>query len=186
MVLSFMLFGGFAYLLLPGPTRVEDFAALPNSTKSELEGDTIQNPNIAAYFSQANREEITQFYWNLFKNWNFGFVQLPLFKINHPPEYAYVYIRDQQESTGLEEYFRPMRESLFVNVNDALLYTQIRQKPLSFDTTHIEYKGNYYASKGTIRYYSSNVLVRVIVFLLIFFAAYLFIRLTLYFRKVYR
>ena len=177
---------GMIYLLLPGPTSVADFPDLPNATRSQLEGDTIQNPNIAAYFSNANREDITQFYWNFFQRWNYGVIPFPLFKINHPPEYAYTYIRDQQESTGLEEYYRPMRESLFVNVNDALIYTQIRQKPLSFDTTHLEYEGNYFASKGTIRYYPSNVFARVLVYVSIFFVAFLFIRLTRYFRKVYR
>jgi hypothetical protein len=177
---------GLLYLILPGPTSIADFPDLPNSTRSQQEGDTIQNPNISAYFSNANREDITQFYWNFFQRWNYGFLSFPLFKINHPPEYAYTYIRDQQESTGLEEYYRPMRESLFVNIHDALLYTQIRQKPLSFDTTHLEYEGNYFASKGTIRYYPSNVFARIVVFVAIFYTAFLFIRLTRYFRKVYQ
>lgn len=185
-ILCLLLGLGGVYLLLPGPQSIADFPALPHSTKSQLEGDTIQNPNIAAYFSNSNREDITEFYWKYFSHWNYGFLTLPLLKINHPPEFAYTYIRDQQESTGLEEYFRPMRESLFVNINDALIYSQIRQRPLSFDSTHLEYNGEYFSSKGTIRYFSSNPLVRVIVLILIFEATFLFTRLVLYFRKVYR
>ena len=42
---------GLVYLLVPGPSKIEDFPPLPTSTKSALEGDTIQNPNIAAYYS---------------------------------------------------------------------------------------------------------------------------------------
>ena len=40
---------GLTYLLIPGPASINDFYLLPGSTKSDLTGDTIQNPNIAAY-----------------------------------------------------------------------------------------------------------------------------------------
>ena len=39
------------YMLLPGADSITDFPALPDSIKSNLEGDTIQVPNVSAYFS---------------------------------------------------------------------------------------------------------------------------------------
>ena len=175
--ISLVFLLGLLYLILPGPSSIGDFPILPESTKSQLEGDTVQNPNLVAYFSQFKREYITEYYWNYYKDWSYLGIHLPLFKINHPPERAFTFIRDQQESSALEEYYLPFRESLFVNVYDPVIYNQVRRKEVDFWTSHLEYNGNYYGSKTTIRYYSSSLTARVSVYILSFFMFFLLIRL---------
>jgi hypothetical protein len=176
-LISLLFLLGLIYLLLPGPSGINDFPAVPDSTKSQLEGDTVQNPNLVAYFSDFKREYLTDYYYNYFKDWSYWGVKLPVFKINHPPERAYTFIRDQQESSALEEYYRPFRESFFVNVYDPVIYNQIRRKNIDFWNSHLEYEGRYYGSKVTVRYYHSSLVARVGVYILMFFSTYLLIRL---------
>ncbi len=177
---------GLIYLLLPGPSSIKDFPPVPNSKQSMLEGDTVQNPDLVAYFSDYKREDIMSLYWRFFNNWSFGGIHIPLLKINHPPEEAYTYIRDQQESTALEEYYLPFRESLFVNVYDPVIYNKIRRKNIDFWTSHLEYEGTYYGSKTTLRYYHSSIPVRVGLYLMIFFSTYLLVKLFLFYRQSYK
>lgn len=176
-VISLLFLVGLIYLILPGPSSIEDFPALPDATKSQLEGDTVQNPNLVAYFSDFKREYITDYYWNYFKNWSYFGIPLPVLKINHPPERAFTFIRDQQESSALEEYYRPFRESFFVNVYDPVIYNQVRRKNIDFWTSHLEYERRYYGSKTTVRYYASSVTARVTIYVLTFFVGYLLFRL---------
>ena len=58
-VFSFLLL---VYMIWPGPANISDFKALPNSTKSTLEGDTIQIPNVTAFFSDNYRDFVIPFY----------------------------------------------------------------------------------------------------------------------------
>lgn len=156
---------GLIYLVLPGPAKISDFPALPNSVKSGLDGDTWQNPNIVAYFSDFRRDDITKFYKNFFNKSIFFGIPLPIISLNHPPEEAYRYIRDQQESTFLEEYTFPLRETIFVNGYEPRTEHIMRGK----DTTDrvgntIKYGDNRYNSKATLRYYPSNVVIRILVY----------------------
>jgi len=101
------------YLVLPGPSSIEEFKPLPNSAKSTLSGDTVQVPNVVGYFSNNYRAFVTDFYQA-----DFGrLTALPFapWRLNYPPEFAYTAIKDQTQSTFLEEYYYPLRGSLFVN-----------------------------------------------------------------------
>lgn len=162
-ILLIVLFiAGLIYLILPGPTMISDIPALPNSLKSTEPGDTYQNPNNSAYFSNYFRKFVTGYYFNAFKSLSFGGL-LPPIKLNHPPEEAFSYIRDQQTSTYLEEYLYPLRDSLFVNG-----YEPFNQngKPFYKGITHILIGKTYYNTKTTLRIYHSQVISRVIVYIL--------------------
>lgn len=158
---------GLVYILIPGPSSVEDFAPLPNSTRSDLDGDTWQNVNIAAYFSDFRRDYITKFYRNnLLSKHIFGGI-IPPVSLNHPPEAAYQYIRDQQESYFLEEYLYPLRESLFVNGYDPLgvntMYNRAEQ--VGDVGNRYWFKEKPYNTKTTLRYYPSSPFARGLVYL---------------------
>lgn len=160
---------GLIYILLPEPSSIDDFPPLPNSVKSDLDGDTWQNPNLAAYFSDYRRDFITKFYRNNLTNqFLLGWLISPV-SLNHPPEKAYQYIRDQQESTFLEEYTYPLRGSIFVNGYEPLTENRMnnKEKEGGFVGNHIYFKQNPYNSKATLRYYPSPLLVRVTVYLVI-------------------
>lgn len=174
---------GLGYMIIPGPTSIKDFPALPDSVTSELDGDTIQNPNIAAYFSNYKREDITSYYWNYLKNWDYYGFKLPLLKINHPPERAFTFIRDQQESSALEEYYIPFKGSFFVNVYDPVIYNQVRRREIDFYTSHVDYLGQFYGSKTTVRYYPTSGFARVSTYILTIFSFYLFVRLIRFYHK---
>ncbi len=168
---------GLIYLILPGPGKIEDFAPIPDSTKSNLDGDTWQNPNLVAYFSDFKREEITNFYKNqLSGKYFFGGLIAPI-RLNHPPEAAYTYIRDQQESTFLEEYIYPFRESLYVNGYEPEVENIMFKKPSNFVGSHVWYDEVPYNSKTTLRFYPSNPVSRVMIYLGIWAAAVALFRL---------
>lgn len=169
-ILSLFFLLGLIYLILPGPEKIEEFPRLPGSLKSQLPGDTVQNPNIAAYFSDYDRPFVTGFYKKEFNEIyckkNILGIPNPLcfiapIKLIHPPEKAFNYIRDQQESTYLEEYLFPMRESLFVNGYEPI-YRDGRK--FNYKSLPLEMDGNVYFSKATVRYYPSSVWSRVIVY----------------------
>lgn len=160
---------GFIYIVIPGPSKIEDFPPLPNSLKSTLEGDTIQNPNIAAYYSDFTRKDITKFYLKFYQRSNW----LPAIRLNHPPERAYQYVRDQQESTFLEEYLYPFKASFFVNGYEPKVENDMRNVPSRFLGDHIRLKDRYYVSKATIRYYPTPLGSRIFVYFLIWVCIYL-------------
>src|SRR3990167_1827003 len=101
------------YMLWPGASGIKNFKALPESAKSTLSGDTVQFPNISAYFSNQFRDFVIPFY---FKNyWEASHLPFPPLRINHPPEYSWTAINVNVDSTYLEEFVYPLRDSLFVN-----------------------------------------------------------------------
>lgn len=161
---------GAVYLLIPGPTSINNFTGTPNSIKSGLDGDTWQNPNIAAYFSNYRRDYLTKFYYSQFSYLKiFGVVISPL-KINHPPEEAFRYIRDQQESTYLEEYFYPFRDQIFVNGYEPV---DVNGKLFKPGYPPDKYLGVTYLSKTTLRYYPSSKYARLITYLGIWISGFL-------------
>ncbi|MDD2823015.1 MAG: hypothetical protein PHQ59_02925 [Candidatus Daviesbacteria bacterium] len=160
-----ILFIGFAillliYLLIPGPTSIDNFSELPNSTKSTLSGDTIQQQNVAGYFSNNYRNFVTNFYKNDYSSK----VVLPFLpiRLNYPPEFAYTAIIDQTKSTYLEEFVYPLRDSLFVNGFEPF-YESGKQK--FFSSTKFEQEGKLFYTKATLRYYPSPIWVRITVWL---------------------
>lgn len=173
---------GLVYVGLPGPKAVEDFPPLKPSVRSNQDGDTWQNKNIAAYYSDFKRAEITNFYKSFFSRSIFFGVPLPVISLNHPPERAYQYIRDQQESTFLEEYVFPFRESIFVNGYEPKVENdRYPERERSFVGDHIFYGDTYLNSKTTLRYYPSSIFARISVYIGVWMAGYYWLIL---FRKV--
>jgi hypothetical protein len=152
----------FLYLIWPfEPKKISDFAPLPQSTKSELTGDTIEVPNVAAYFSDNYRDFATKYYRNQFQFMTkFPFPPLTL---NHPPEYAFNYIKDQTLSTYLEEYVYPFRGSLFVNGLEP--FDQKSKDQRYPGAARFSAGGMLYETKVTLRYYPTKVFDRILVWL---------------------
>lgn len=148
----------FIYMVLPGPSSINDFPVLPNSTKSTLEGDTIQVPNVAGYFSNNYRDFVTQFYREGYKS-NTVFPFQPL-RLNYPPEFAFTAIKDQTQSTYLEEYVYPLRDSIYVNGLEPLTEDG---KPKFRGAIPFEIGEQRYKAKVTLRYYPSTIPVRLVV-----------------------
>ena len=146
------------YLLLPSPSSINDFPPPPNSVKSTLEGDTIQVPNTSGYFSDNYRNFATNYYRKQYqkKTW-FPF---PPLRLNHPPEFAYTVIKVETHSTYLEEFYYPFRDSLYVNGLEPF-YEDGTSKYTGAHNFNDE--GRVSKTKVTLRYYPSNILVRVIV-----------------------
>lgn len=169
---------GLIYILYPGPTSINDFPPIPDSKKSIEEGDTIQIPNVAAYYSFWRREEITKFYRGVYEKKSFWPFIIPSIRLNHPPEYAYNYVRDQLKGTFLEEYTYPLRDSIFVNGLDKWVLTELEQSQHGFynDTIHID--GVFYNSKTTLRFYNSSLISRIIVYLGIWIVSIYLTKLT--------
>lgn len=174
-IITFFLIG-LVYILLPGPSSIEDFPPLDPSVRSTQDGDTWQNKNIAAYYSDYRRQEITSFYKNFFSRSILFGIPLPVISLNHPPEKAYQYIREQQESTFLVEYIFPLRESIFVNeVDPELDNASHPERQRSFVGDHIYYHDTFFNTKATIRYYPSSVFIRLPVYIGIWIAGYLWL-----------
>lgn len=159
-----IFFIGLIYILLPGPRSIDDFSPLPNSTKSQLTGDTVQNPNIAAYFSEFRRDFITKYYKDILSSKLIPGLKILPIRLNHPPEEAYRYVRDQQESTFLEEYVFPLRESLFINGYDPSVENMMHHNLTDFIGDHLYYGNVYFNTKTTLRFHPSLVLARVFVY----------------------
>jgi hypothetical protein len=161
LVLIFVI--GLIYLVWPGPASINEIPELATSLKSDEPGDTTQNKNIAAYFSNNRREEVTGFYSGQFGYLNFLGFKIPPIRMNLPPEEAFTYIRDQQPSTYLEQFTYPFRDSLYVNGFEPF---DEKGKEYRKGATQINIKGSYYLSKTTVRYYGSSVAVRVFLYIL--------------------
>ena len=164
-----LVFLGLIYMLVPSPLAISDFDSVPQSLKSNEVGDTVQVPNIAAYFSQLNRAEITKFYTDEFrKKFIFGEL-IPPIVLNYPPDYAKTYIRDQQMSTFLIEIMYPFKGSLFVNGFEPEIDNKLKNKtnPLG-NKIYIDKK--YFNSKATVRYYAAPRHLQVLIYLGICFS----------------
>lgn len=146
------------YLVWPfEPKTISDFSPLPQSTKSDLSGDTVEVPNITAYFSNNYRNFVTKYYRNQYQFMTkFPFPPLVL---NHPPEHAFHYIKDQTQSTYLEEYVYPLRGSLFVNGLEP--FDEKTKEARYSGATYFNASGINYETKVTLRYYPSRVANRI-------------------------
>lgn len=150
------------YMLWPGPSKISDFKALPSSDKSTLEGDTIQIPNVSAYFSNNFREFVVPFYSE--NHQLLSHLPFPPLKLNHPPEYSWVVIKRHTDTTYLEELVYPLRDSLYVNGLEPY-YSDGTAK--FWGATKFEIGQKAWFTKVTLRYYPSNVVTRFLVWLLI-------------------
>lgn len=145
-------------MLWPGPSKISDFTPLPDSAKSTLSGDTVEIPNVSGYFSNQFRDFVVPFYVKDYqRNTYFPF---PPLRLNHPPEYSWEVIKKHTETTYLEELVYPLRDSLYVNG-----YETFRPDGTSvfYSVPRLEEAGQEWPTKTTLRLYTSNLLVRLIV-----------------------
>ena len=165
-LLGFVFILGLIYMLAPDPGSINDFPPLPNSLKSDEPGDTWQVPNIAAYFSDADREEITNFYREEYrKKFIFGSI-IPPISLNYPPIAAYQYVRDfLLHSPFLVDYSYPLRGSIFVNGYEISIYKDIKKLTHAKPYDVIQIKGQHFKSKTTIKLYTSHWYMRLVTYL---------------------
>src|SRR3990167_4275676 len=97
------------YILLPQP----NIEPIPFGVRSNLEGDTWQIKGISAFFTNASRDEVISYYKTQMGRTAFLNLQMPLVRLNHPPEYAKTAISDQTKSNYFEEFVQPFLGSLY-------------------------------------------------------------------------
>lgn len=148
------------YLSWPQPDSIGNFKDLPGSTRSTLEGDTVQVPNVKAFFSNNFRQYATNFYMKDFQDL-FSLPFTPI-RLNYPPEFAFTAIKDQTQSTYLEEFVYPLKGSLYVNGLEPLTENG---KPKYQGAIKFEIGKDRYFTKVTLRYYPSPLWARVGVWL---------------------
>lgn len=157
---TFIIFSIFllVYMLWPGPGKISDFPALPNSDKSTLEGDTIQIPNVAAYFSDNFRQFVVPFYLSNYQN--LSNLPFPPLRLNHPPEFSWNVIKKHTDSTYLEELVYPLRDSIYVNGLEPFYEDG---QPKFWGAIKFEVDGRNWFNKTALRFYPSNIPVRILV-----------------------
>lgn len=160
------------YMIWPTPNKISDFSALPSSTKSTLEGDTIQIPNVSAYFSNNFRKFVVPFYVANFQQ--DAHFPIPPIRLNHPPEYSWKVIKVNTDSTYLEELIYPLKSSLYVNGFEPFYEDG---SPKFWGSVKFEEGGQSYFTKTTLRFYPSSLPVRMLVWLGIISSTLLLYRL---------
>ena len=151
----------FIYMMWPIPSKITQFVALPNSEKSTLEGDTIQIPNVLAYFSNSYRDFVVAFYKNNY--WSLSNTLFPPYRLNYPPEYSFVAIKKHTDTTYLEELVYPLKGSLFVNGFEPF---NPDHTPKYWGATRFHTSNNTdWDTKTTLRLYPSSIWARVIVWI---------------------
>mgnify|MGYP001590912186 CR=1 FL=1 len=152
-------------MIWPGPSKIADIKALPDSEKSKLEGDTIQIPNVAGYFSNNYRGFVVPFY--LSNYWQKTLLPFPPLRLNHPPEFSWSVIKKHTDATYLEELVYPLRDSLYVNGFEPFYEDKT---PKFWGSAKLNQGENLWYTKTTLRLYPSFVFVRLIVWLGICFS----------------
>ncbi|MBI2196521.1 hypothetical protein HYU45_02795 [Candidatus Daviesbacteria bacterium] len=160
------------YMVWPGPSKISDFAPLPSSDKSTLEGDTIQVPNVAAYFSDNYRKYVVDYYTINFREKSL--FPFPPLRLNHPPEYSWLAIKRHTDSTYLGELLYPLRDSLYVNGLEPFYEDG---SPKFWGSVKLNEGENLWYTKTTLRYYPSTKTARIIVWIGIISSLYLLFKL---------
>lgn len=169
LLILFLYLSGLVYLALPQPEVV----ALPNALRSTEPGDTWQNPDQSAYYTNLGRSEVLEFYQDTFSLNLFG-LTLPSYRLNYPPEDSRVYIRDHLLTYYLEEINHPLRESLFVaGWNPRLSPISNYLFDSQYDRWAMVIDGVEYQSKVTLKPYYSSPYTRFFIWTSIFPLTYL-------------
>ncbi len=147
-------------MIAPGPNKISDFKPLPNSAKSTLAGDTIQISNVIAYFSDNYRNFVTQFFRQNYKS--LTWLPFPPLRLNHPPEYSWNVIKKHTDSTYLEEYVYPLRDSLYVNGFEPF---NEDGSPRFWGSTKLNEGKDLWYTKTTLRFFPSSLAIRLLVWL---------------------
>lgn len=123
---SFCLIG-IAYLALPN----YKFPDPPPDAIVSQEPADLETPLRRGYFTNLSREETLNWYKKQFDQKQiFGInVKIPTLLFNYPPENSATLIREQTESTFLQEFVHPFRESVYVNGDKPTIY---KDKPAFF------------------------------------------------------
>lgn len=103
-----------------------------------------------------------------FKFFNY-FCYIKPFRINHSTILATSYFEPKKKSTYLEEYFYPLRGSVIVNG-----YEPYDEKGKAFNkySEPLIYNGQQYVSQVSVKYITSSVWNRIIVYVLIWIAVF--------------
>ncbi len=169
LIFSFLLL---IYMIWPGPSKISDFKALPESEKSKLEGDTVQIPNVSAYFSNNFRDFVVPFYLSNYQNLTkFPF---PPMQLNHPPEFSWTAIKKHTDSTYLVELTYPLRDSFFVNGFEPFYENG---EPKYWGAVKFEEGKNIWFTKTTLRFYPSPIWARFLTWFGITLSLFLIYRL---------
>lgn len=139
------------YLLIPTPTLKD----LPNSVKSNEPGDTVQLKNVSAYYTNLSRTEVMNFYMATYT----GPIMI---RLNHPPELSKTIIKDTIQSYYLEEFYLPLKESLYVNGFE--WENDVFTKPEKKIKNKLIFEGKEYRSKITLKTIPTSLPKRLITF----------------------
>ncbi|MBU1129933.1 hypothetical protein KKE45_01275 [Patescibacteria group bacterium] len=158
----------FYYLLIPTPKILD----LPNSLKSIEPGDTVQIPNVKAFYNNQERQEIMKFYVDTYQK------KHPLStKINHRPEKAKEIIKDTIQTYYFEEIIIPFKESLYINGFE--WQKDVFTKPEARAKNRLMVGEQEFETKLTLRHFPTTPTNRLIVF----FALETFLFLAFYIYK---
>ncbi len=166
-IILFVYLLGIVYLLPATPPTPD----LIPSTRSTEEGDTIQHPDQRGFYTNLVRKEALEQ-----MQFKFAFSVLgqkvPSFRLNYRTEEAFEMVRDQLQSSYLEEIVYPLRDSLFVNGWEPLnapVYANLQRE----DVPKLFFEKVPYYGKVTIKPVTSMLWARLLVWTLIFPSAYL-------------
>lgn len=158
---------GIVYLLLPSP----HYPDLTNSTRSDEEGDTWQHPDQKGFYTNTDRKNALAELQSKF-TLKIGQFTLPSYRLNYRPEDTAQLVREQIQSSYLEEIIYPFRESLFVNGFEPMNYPPYSNLD-DMNKPKLYFKNIPYYSKVTLRPVNSAVWARIFVWLLVFPSVYL-------------
>ncbi len=153
---------GIFYLIQPTPQTPD----LYDSKRSDEPGDTWQNPDQKAFFTQKDRQNVLSELQSKFSI-NLGSFTIPSFRLNYRPEEAQELVRDQIFSYYLEEVVHPLRESLFINGWEPQNSPMFASKPEK-ERDRVIIDGIVYRAKVTIKPTFSSVVPRIFVWTMIF------------------
>lgn len=153
----------FIYLLLPSPSEPPP---LPQSRKSTEPGDMGQIPGLfAAYYTNLSRSEVITFYQSYFTHSSLRGIPFITYRLNHPPEYTWQVFRETEHSSFLEELVHPFRESWFINGYEPL---KDPFKKEGQELANFKFDGQEYSLKVQVLEKDSNILIRLVIFILSF------------------
>jgi len=168
-IVLFIYILGVIYLLPATPATPD----LIPSTRSTEEGDTWQHPDQKGFYTNIVRKDAIEQLQSKFVFSVFGY-KVPSFRLNYRPEEAFEMVRDQLQSSYLEEIVYPLRDSLFVNGWEPLnapVYANLQRE----DVPKLFFEKTPYFGKVTIRPVTSTLWARLLIWTLIFPATYLVI-----------
>jgi len=152
---------GFVYLAIP----IKPLPDISDSTRSHEPGDTVQNPNQKAFFTQKDRKTVIGEIKDKSTISIFGF-KIPPLTLNYRPEETALFVRKLINSNYLEEIVYPLRSSVFVNgwePENAPIFKDYSDEKRPY----IEINNIRYLAKITLRPVTSSVISRFLVWSLI-------------------